>query len=43
MRELQGDYQLAFMVAGMTAIVAAALSLLIDMTRPQIALEEEPA
>jgi predicted MFS family arabinose efflux permease len=44
MRELQGDYQLAFMIAGMTAIVAAALSLLIDTTRPQIALEEaQPA
>ena len=44
MRELQGDYELAFMIAGMTGIIAAALSLLIDTTRPQIALEEaQPA
>jgi predicted MFS family arabinose efflux permease len=44
MRELQGDYQLAFMIAGMTAIIAAALSLLIDTTRPQIAVEDaQPA
>ena len=44
MREVQGDYQLAFMIAGMTGIIAAALSLLIDTTRPQIALEEaQPA
>jgi len=32
------------MIAGMTGIIAAALSLLIDTTRPQIALEEaQPA
>jgi MFS family permease len=44
MREVQGDYQLAFMIAGMTGIIAAALSLLIDTTRPQLALEEaQPA
>ena len=30
MRELQGDYALAFQIAGMTAIIAAALSMLID-------------
>lgn len=30
MRELQGDYALAFMIAGMTGIMAAAISLLID-------------
>jgi sugar phosphate permease len=34
MRELQGDYQLAFMIAGMTGIMAAAISLLIDPERP---------
>jgi MFS family permease len=39
MRELQGDYQLAFMIAGMTGIMAAAISLLIDPERPQ---EEVP-
>jgi hypothetical protein len=33
MRELQGNYDLAFQIAGMTAIVAAALSLLIVPTR----------
>jgi hypothetical protein len=30
MRELQGDYSLAFMIAGMTGIMAAAISLPID-------------
>lgn len=30
LREMQGDYTLAFQIAGMTAIAAAALSLLID-------------
>jgi predicted MFS family arabinose efflux permease len=30
MRELQGNYELAFMVAGLTGLAAAALSLLID-------------
>jgi hypothetical protein len=39
MRELQGDYALAFMIAGMTGIMAAAISLLIDPERPQ---EEVP-
>ena len=33
MRELQGNYDLAFQIAGMTAIAAAALSLLIKPTR----------
>jgi len=35
MREVQGDYALAFMIAGMTGIMAAAISLLIDPQRPQ--------
>jgi sugar phosphate permease len=44
MRELQGDYELAFMIAGMTGIIAAALSLLIDKTGPQEELAEpQPA
>ena len=34
MRELQGDYELAFMIAGMTGIMAAVISLLIDPARP---------
>jgi MFS family permease len=32
LREMQGDYVLAFQIAGMTAIAAAALSLMIDPT-----------
>ena len=43
MRELQGDYELAFMIAGMTGIMAAAISLLIDPTRPQIAAGQRPS
>ena len=44
MRELQGDYALAFMIAGMTGIIAAALSLMIEPSRPQEALAEpQPA
>jgi predicted MFS family arabinose efflux permease len=44
MRELQGDYALAFMIAGMTGIVAAALSLMIEPRRPQESLAEpQPA
>ncbi len=39
MRELQGDYQLAFMIAGMTGIMAAAISMLINPQRPS---EEVP-
>jgi predicted MFS family arabinose efflux permease len=35
MRELQGNYELAFQIAGMTAIAAAALSLLIGPARRQ--------
>jgi MFS family permease len=33
-REMQGDYTLAFQIAGMTAIIAACLSLLIDTSKP---------
>ncbi|RWL13017.1 MAG: MFS transporter [Mesorhizobium sp.] len=40
MRELQGDYELAFLIAGMTAIAAACISLLINTNRP--AFEAEP-
>lgn len=36
----QGDYQLAFMIAGMTGIIAAAISMLIDPQRPS---EEVPS
>ena len=37
MRELQGNYALAFLIAGMTAIAAAALSMLIAPTQPRAA------
>jgi sugar phosphate permease len=44
MRELQGDYALAFLIAGMTGIIAAALSLMIEPRRPQEVLAEpQPA
>jgi sugar phosphate permease len=44
MRELQGDYSLAFMIAGMTGIMAAAISLLIDRdTRGEEVPEPQPA
>jgi predicted MFS family arabinose efflux permease len=44
LRELQGDYALAFMIAGMTGIMAAAISLLIDPHQPQEeAAEPQPA
>jgi predicted MFS family arabinose efflux permease len=44
MRELQGDYQLAFLIAGMTGIMAAAISLLIDPSRPEEEIAEpQPA
>jgi sugar phosphate permease len=44
MRELQGDYELAFMIAGMTGIIAAALSLMIDKSGPREELAEpQPA
>ncbi|RWH71638.1 MAG: MFS transporter [Mesorhizobium sp.] len=40
MRELQGNYELAFLIAGMTAIAAACISLLINISRP--AFEPKP-
>ncbi|RWM74132.1 MFS transporter [Mesorhizobium sp.] len=40
MRELQGNYELAFLIAGMTAIAVACISLLINTSRP--AFEPEP-
>ncbi|MER8365314.1 MFS transporter [Mesorhizobium sp. M0306] len=40
MRELQGNYELAFLIAGMTAIAAACISLLINTARP--AFDPEP-
>ncbi|MER9999981.1 MFS transporter [Mesorhizobium sp. M0051] len=40
MRELQGNYELAFLIAGMTAIAAACISLLINTSRP--AFDPEP-
>ncbi|MER8463375.1 MFS transporter [Mesorhizobium sp. M1396] len=40
MRELQGNYELAFLIAGMTAIAAACISLLINTNRP--AFDPEP-
>ena len=44
MREIQGDYQLAFMIAGMTAIAAAALSMLIAKDHPENVLRNaQPA
>jgi predicted MFS family arabinose efflux permease len=43
LREMQGDYQLAFMLAGMTGIIAACISLLIDTGRPAIDPEPQAA
>lgn len=43
LRELQGDYAMAFQIAGMTAIVAAALSLLIGPTKQQQQAVAQPA
>jgi predicted MFS family arabinose efflux permease len=43
MREISGDYELAFMIAGMTGIMAAAISLLIDPARPQEEIAEPQA
>ena len=43
MRELSGNYELAFLIAGMTAIAAACISLLIDTTRPAFAAEPQAA
>ena len=43
LREMQGDYTLAFQIAGLTAIAAACLSLLIDTDRPSFEPESQPA
>ncbi|MER8388965.1 MFS transporter [Mesorhizobium sp. M1380] len=43
MRELQGNYELAFLIAGMTAIAAACISLLINTSRPAFDLEPQAA
>ncbi|AZO52210.1 MFS transporter [Mesorhizobium sp. M8A.F.Ca.ET.057.01.1.1] len=43
MRELQGNYELAFLIAGMTAIAAACISLLINTSRPAFDPEPQPA
>ncbi|MGB3415597.1 MAG: MFS transporter [Mesorhizobium sp.] len=43
LREMQGDYTLAFQIAGMTAIIAACLSLLIDTSKPAFEPESQPA
>jgi predicted MFS family arabinose efflux permease len=43
LREMQGNYELAFQIAGMTAIAAACISLLIDTSRPAFEPEGQPA
>jgi MFS family permease len=44
MREMQGNYELAFLVAGMTGIAAAALSMLIEPTEPDLSKRQvQPA
>lgn len=43
LRELQGNYDLAFQIAGMTAITAACISLLIDTSRPAFEPEGQAA
>ena len=44
MREVQGNYEAAFMIAGLTALAAAAISLLIDPANAQEATPEpQPA
>jgi MFS family permease len=43
MREYQGNYELAFQIAGMTAVAAAALSMLIAPTAPDRRKELQPA
>ena len=43
MREMQGSYDLAFQIAGMTAIAAAAISLLIQHTPRGEIGEPQPA
>lgn len=43
MREFQGSYELAFVIAGMTGIIAACLSLLINTNRPMLEPKSQPA
>ena len=43
MREFQGSYELAFVIAGMTGIIAACLSLLINTNRPMLEPKGQPA
>ncbi|MBN9252979.1 MAG: MFS transporter, partial [Mesorhizobium sp.] len=43
MHEMQGDYVLAFLIAGMTGIIAACISLLINTSKPSFDPEPLPA
>lgn len=43
MREIAGNYELAFMIAGMTGIIAACISLLINTSRPAFEPEGQTA
>ena len=43
MHEMQGDYVLAFLIAGMTGIIAACISLLINTSKPSFDPEPQPA
>ena len=43
LRQMQGDYTTAFLIAGMTGIAAACIALLIDTSRPAFEPEARPA
>ncbi len=43
LRQMQGDYTTAFLIAGMTGIAAACIALLIDTSRPAFEPEVRPA
>ncbi len=43
MREIAGNYELAFLIAGMTGIIAACISLLINTSRPAFEPEGQAA
>ncbi len=43
LRQMQGDYATAFLIAGMTGIIAACISLLIDTSRPALEPEAQAA
>ena len=43
MHELQGDYEMAFLIAGLTGLAAACISLLIDTSKPESDPEPQPA